>query len=834
MSRAVRKQLFEVLDTLLEASFVLESMCDDGNEEQFLNVLADCQECAITIGDKIDIVYGEGKDSVYELEGYCEKLYLISQSVENSSQRTELCKSAMVQLEQIKDLMVRELPDKREILFLPYKASMWDSMESVYLAACEDKTCDAYVMPIPYYDKNSDKSFCEMHYEGELFPSNIPITDYNTYDVAERRPDIIYIHNPYDEYNLVTSVHPAFYSSKLKELTEQLVYIPYFVLGEIDSKSTTVLETIKKFAVVPGVVNAHKVILESKEMKKAYVAVLVEEFGENTRMHWERKVEGIGSPKYDKIAKTKRADVEIPAEWNKILKREDGNLKKVILYNTSVNALLANDEKMLEKMQDVFQFFKENREHVALLWRPHPLIKATIESLRPKMWEEYSKLVENYREEGWGIYDDTTDLDRAIVLSDAYYGDWSSVIALCQQISRPIMVQRPCKIDEKKTYNAILGSRAVCISKQDYCLWMVTAFTSCLLKIDLKTGMVMEVYSLPVDEIKNYAVIDMKCFDDFIYMVPYNSDKLICFSIGEGKFIQMELPITEEEKKQPKKFSKILNHNSSLYFIGQNINVIIKYDLQTQHMKRIDGFSDIKNWMAVDAIVVGDKLYVPLVGENAVIRLSTKDDAWEKIVIQNGISDGFEVIAENEGTLILTDKKGNIIFYNLENMNVETKNLEGQFNGSQRYRKIVCYKGKEFYLPNRNEEIKVRDEEGNVRKLSYNYPLLECFNAIEYMKFQMILAYDNLILFQARTTGDVFEINMDTEEIQIFEIHLSDVLKEKILEFSFYNAYKNTFNEDSVYTLEDFCRYIKKEQRDDTDSTCLRYGEQIYKKLLGD
>ena len=96
---------------------------------------------------------------------------------------------------------------------------------------------------------------------------------------------------------------------------------------------------------------------------------------------------------------------------------------------------------MLEKMKSVFSIFKEHQDEVALLWRPHPLIKTTIESMRPQLWAEYSKLVEQYREEGWGIYDDTADMDRAVVLCDGYYGDRSSVVQLVQKAGKPVMIQ---------------------------------------------------------------------------------------------------------------------------------------------------------------------------------------------------------------------------------------------------------------------------------------------------------------------------------------------------------------------------------------------------------
>ena len=49
--------------------------------------------------------------------------------------------------------------------------------------------------------------------------------------------------------------------------------------------------------------------------------------------------------------------------------------------------------------------------------------------------------MEEYKKDNWGIYDDTSELDRAIVLSDAYYGDPSSVVQLCQKKAMSVMIQ---------------------------------------------------------------------------------------------------------------------------------------------------------------------------------------------------------------------------------------------------------------------------------------------------------------------------------------------------------------------------------------------------------
>ena len=431
----------------MQTHTTIKRTLDARNLAATLELLEQCQNCAIGLGEKIEAMEGEGFPTISLLENYCEVLYQIYEKVLqsagiNSNQVHNTLAKELIRIgNSIKNSIKNDIHIRSEAVFLPYKASMWDSLESIWKAADEDPDCDAYVIPIPYFDRNSDGSFKEMHYEGGQYPAYVPITHYDDYDISVREPDMIFIHNPYDDSNYVTSVAPKFYSKNLKQYTEKLVYIPYFVLGEVDPENKEALKGIEHFCITPGVLNADVVIVQSEDMRKAYIEILSEAAGENTRSQWEKKILGLGSPKMDKVARTSEEDCEIPDEWLSILKKPDGSRKKVILYNTSVTSLLQHDEKMLAKMRSVFETFKESVEDVALLWRPHPLIKATIESMRPQLWEEYEKLLEEYKAEGWGIYDDSAELDRAIALSDAYYGDHSSLVQLCQSAGMPVMIQ---------------------------------------------------------------------------------------------------------------------------------------------------------------------------------------------------------------------------------------------------------------------------------------------------------------------------------------------------------------------------------------------------------
>ena len=445
MERCKKKDILNLIKTMMEANnSVLKAL--PSAPEELNEVFIQCQDAALQIGTHLETFGEQYQPIVAVLEDYCEKIYQMSLVTWNETVCRKLGKKIRKQLTQLQNRLQQELPeDRKEVVFLPYKASMWDSLESVWKAADDDENTDAYVIPIPYYDKNPDGSFREEHYEGDQYPEYVSITRYDEYDFAGRRPDMIFIHNPYDGSNYVTSVHPFFYSENLKKFTDELIYIPYFVLGEPDVGNEEALEGMQHFCITLGVFNADKVIVQSENMKKAYVKVLTkfmkEQSGEDTKEYWEKKILGLGSPKMDKVISTRKEDVAVPEEWLKVIEKPDGSWKKVILYNTSVQALLNHNEKMNRKIRDVLNVFKENRDEVALLWRPHPLIEATIKSVRTRLWEEYKEIVDRYREEGWGIYDDTADLDRAIALSDAYYGDESSVVQLCREKGMAVMVQ---------------------------------------------------------------------------------------------------------------------------------------------------------------------------------------------------------------------------------------------------------------------------------------------------------------------------------------------------------------------------------------------------------
>ena len=120
-----------------------------------MDLLGQCQEGAIELGKFIEKSEGNGVATIALLEDYCEQTYQIYEKLAggqklNANKRYKNLRKILIQIE---NSVKNDIKIRFEIIFLPYKASMWDSMESVWKAADRDPDCDAYVVPIPYYDR---------------------------------------------------------------------------------------------------------------------------------------------------------------------------------------------------------------------------------------------------------------------------------------------------------------------------------------------------------------------------------------------------------------------------------------------------------------------------------------------------------------------------------------------------------------------------------------------------------------------------------------------------------------------------------------------------------
>ncbi len=427
MSRLSKNQLLEIVDSMDEAyAFIsgFENNFSAMNQSQVLDVLESCREAAVAIGNTIEELGESAIKTIDILVDYCEQLYNQSLVLNDEKEFKRISQKIGARLKRIRNSINNDLVFKKKVVFFPYKASMWDALESVWKAAVADETCEVSVVPIPYFDRNEDLTAGEMHYEGDLYPDYVPVVDWQKYDVSKEKPDVAYIHNPYDEFNRVTSVHPHYYSYQLKKNVRMLVYIPYYVLAK-DSVQ-------KSFCTASGIEYADRVVIQSQSLKDVFETNYKEFFEKKFNIPKEQKDDfqkcitqkfvALGSPKFDAIVNAKKSDFTIPDEWREII----GN-KKIVMYNVSLRTLISDPSLYMKKIRKTIEFFEASSDYV-LWWRPHPLFRNTIANISQKFLAEYDEMVSHYKENKIGVYDDTSELQRAIILSDIYYGDSKSSV----------------------------------------------------------------------------------------------------------------------------------------------------------------------------------------------------------------------------------------------------------------------------------------------------------------------------------------------------------------------------------------------------------------------
>lgn len=319
---------------------------------------------------------------------------------------------------ELKYSIVNEIETQMEVVFMPYKVSMWDCMESVWEEAKNDPNCNCYVVPIPYYELDGEGNISKKCYEGNGFSRDIDITPYDLYDLENKQPDVIYIHNPYDGYNRLTRIESRYFSDNLSKYTNMLVYIPYFVAGSFINTADP-----SSLSDTPGVLNATKVIAQSDVDKQVYIS----------NGHNQNKILNLGSPKFDATILSLEKSFEESKKWNNTISN-----KKVILLNTGITNLLQDGEKWIRDMNRVLDIFAKFNS-CSLIWRPHPLTTVTIKTMRRDIIGLFNEFLEKIVDAKNVIIDLNSDVYPAISVSDALISDYSSVMFQYMVTGKPVL-----------------------------------------------------------------------------------------------------------------------------------------------------------------------------------------------------------------------------------------------------------------------------------------------------------------------------------------------------------------------------------------------------------
>lgn len=210
----------------------------------------------------------------------------------------------------------------KKIAILCFSARYWDVLDSFYQKASDDINSEIVVIAIPYYRKLMENSILhsseadnvieneiarieseenhsdltktldilEKIYDINDYPDYVNVLSYKDFSISKFEPDMIITNYPYDSNNAEIVVSSEFYSERLLNYTDELIYVQYFKMADIEPDDECSRYNIPYYVVMPGVINADKVYVQSDCMRLEYIKCLVNTYGEGTRHFWEAKV----------------------------------------------------------------------------------------------------------------------------------------------------------------------------------------------------------------------------------------------------------------------------------------------------------------------------------------------------------------------------------------------------------------------------------------------------------------------------------------------------------------------------------------------------------------
>lgn len=615
MRKLQKKEILDILSSLQKAHEEIKEALMQESYIPAQNMLTECQTTAVSLGEIIEKLEGERHICVLHLEEYCELLFQIYEDINSGDiNGNKAYKILRKQLIKIENAVKNDIIVKKEIVFFPYKASMWDSLESIYLAAKADPDCSVYCVPIPYYDLNPDHSLGKMHYEGRDYPKDIEVTDWQKYDFEQIRPDVIYTHNPYDDWNLVTSIHPRFYSSNLKKYTDCLVYVPYYSTTGGMSEGQRSL---------PVYVHADYIVTQAPMFRDYFDERIPD-----------KKFLPFGSPKFDRIINKCKNPPEPPAAWKK---KMEG--RKVYFYNTSIGGMLGDTGAFLKKLRYVFDTFK-GRDDVCILWRPHPLLESTFDSMRPGYKAEFLRVKRYFIENDIGIFDDTPDMTDAISWSDAYIGDaGTSVTSVFGVVGKPVFIlnnQLWSLPKEDSWRGEIVGNKIGqlfgCLSTKWYSITQGNKlYVSEPYKHDYKYFCDLSEYGggeyyLGVCEVNGKS-----------FVCPYNAQDIL---VLDEKGIQSKISLEKRNGNNREAFYSFLAYEKYLFLIPLRYPALVRYNTETGEIKYFEENIDVfvKNNERNEKVAGGICVY-----EGMIYISSPTDSHIYKHDIESGKSEVLEL-----------------------------------------------------------------------------------------------------------------------------------------------------------------------------------------------
>lgn len=363
---------------------------------------------------------------------------------------------------------------------------------------------------------------------------------------------------------------------------------------------------------------------------------------------------------------------------------------------------------------------------------------------------------------------------------------------------------------EDGKYTSDLGmtlSRAAVYDEDNDVIWMATTNTFYLLKLDLHTKRIEKGYKLPSCFNQNayvYNYVTMFQSEEEIIIPRYDGKEVVIFNKADASFNNIEISQKYIENESDRCIYCGCKYKENIYLIGGSLNAIIKINRKTEEISAVYSCFGY-GFFSRCYLLKENILYVPLAEESALIIGDLETDEFRKVVIGSKEDGGFvSAVLEKDGILLLT-LNGEIIscdFYGnvIKRVKVCNENMYRLFNAEN---------GNQYCFGCFAPDLWRVDCNGEVEKERIDYPYGKSFGNSQYSKYEMMVQIEHKIIFQARTNGQFFLLDMENGKVERLAVELLTDLRDEILNAKIKN--NASFVENEIMSLTDMFTALLRE-----------------------
>jgi len=533
----------------------------------------------------------------------------------------------------------------KKIVFIVYKAGWWCSFDTLYEQYSKDKNAICFVMPIPYYEKNrgsENLNYSKVHIESKMLPDRVVITDYKKFVLADEKPDIIYIHNPYDAENAVESVDPKYYSNNLRQFTEKLIYIPHMLY--IDQLPEIMMR-------LPVYENVNSIMVANNLISEEFSRYVQKEF--------------IVNPEKETLyLKRLIADLNI---------KEDNADKRKVLYYIGFSDLLDRTERIIKKIRYMFGIMK-TRTDVDFILRVDPEIKFRFNELPRIVQNEYKRLINEYIDEEIGSFDSSENEYEVAIKADAYMGKGHPICNLFGLQGKPIFIlDDECRV--VASTDELSSSWITDAEVEGKYIWFIANEYNALCKMSIDTAETIVVAEIPEESVKNSFgnYYGIKKIDNSIYLIPRNSSAITIYNIKRNEFEKIFLFNDDVNK-----FQQVVFFNECLYLFPMYYEGIIQYNIYTkeciyhtewiEHLEKfVESEDSLESFFQKGVLVEGEVVLLASSKANVVMEFNMTTGDYNLFEVGKSGDKFFEIESDGEYYWLLPYKGNKIIAWDKKN-----------------------------------------------------------------------------------------------------------------------------------------------------------------------